>query len=70
MIGAANSGAAFVFIVFASIHWDAVVPLSLGCLIGSRLAPAIVRRAPVTPLRLLLAAAAVALAVALGLDAY
>jgi len=39
------------FIVLTPIHWLAVVPLGIGCLIGSRLGPVIVRHAPTTPLR-------------------
>ncbi|MBJ7336186.1 sulfite exporter TauE/SafE family protein [Mycolicibacterium sp.] len=70
ILGVANGVAAVVFIVFAPIHWLAVVPLGIGCLLGSRLGPAIVRRAPATPLRLMIAAAGLALAVKLGLDTY
>jgi uncharacterized membrane protein YfcA len=70
VLGVANGVAAVIFVVFAPIHWLAVIPLGLGCLLGSRLGPAIVRRAPATPLRLLIAAAGVALAVKLGYDAY
>lgn len=69
-MAAVNCGAALIFIAFATVHWVAAVPLSLGCLLGSRLAPVIVRRAPATPLRLLIAAAGMALAVKLGVDTY
>ncbi|HYO01245.1 MAG TPA: sulfite exporter TauE/SafE family protein [Mycobacterium sp.] len=70
VLGVANGVAAVIFIAFAPIHWLAVAPLGVGCLLGSRLGPAIVRRAPATPLRLMIAAAGLALAVKLGLDTY
>ena len=57
-------------IVLTPVAWAAVVPLGVGCLIGSRLGPLIVRHAPATPLRLLIAVAGPALAVKLGFDAY
>ena len=47
-----------------------MVPLGIGCLLGSRLGPVVVRHAPATPLRLVIAVAGMALAVKLGLDAY
>jgi uncharacterized protein len=50
--------------------WLAVLPLGAGCLLGSRIGPSIVRRAPPAPLRLLIAAAGLALAVKLGFDTY
>lgn len=70
VLGIANAVAALVFIVCVPIHWLAVVPLGLGCLIGSRLGPVIVRHAPATPLRMAVAVAGLALAVKLGFDAY
>lgn len=70
VLGVANGVAAVIFIAFAPIHWPAVVPLGVGCLLGSRIGPAIVRRAPATPLRLMIAAAGLALAVKLGVDTY
>ncbi|TPG36759.1 sulfite exporter TauE/SafE family protein [Mycolicibacterium hodleri] len=70
VLGVANGVAAMIFIAFAPIHWWAVAPLGAGCLLGSRLGPAIVRRAPATPLRLMIAAAGLALAVKLGVDTY
>jgi uncharacterized protein len=70
ILGVANGTAALIFIAFAPIHWLAVVPLGAGCLLGSRLGPSIVRRAPATPLRLLIAVAGLALAVKLGVDTY
>lgn len=70
VLGVANGVAALVFAVFAPVSWTAVVPLGVGCLIGSRLGPIVVRRAPGTPLRLLIAVAGLTLAVKLGFDTY
>ncbi|MDT7757037.1 MAG: uncharacterized protein QOH27_2935 [Mycobacterium sp.] len=70
VLGTANGVAAIVFIVLTPIHWLAVAPLGIGCLIGSRLGPVIVRHAPTTPLRLAIAVGGMALAIKLGLDAY
>jgi hypothetical protein len=70
VLGAANGVAAVVFIVWAPVDWLAVVPLGIGCLLGSRLGPVVVRRAPATPLRLLIAVAGLGLAVELGFDTY
>lgn len=69
-IGIANSVAAIVFAILAPVNWPAVVAVGVGCLIGSRIGPAVVRRVPATPLRLLIGAAGLALAVKLGVDAY
>jgi len=52
------------------VQWSAVIPLGLGCLVGSRLGPVVVRHAPAKPMRLAIGAAGLALAVKLGLDAY
>lgn len=68
--GVANAVAALIFAVFAPVNWLAVVPLGLGCLLGSRLGPVLVRRLPATPLRWLIGAAGLGLAVELGIDAY
>ncbi len=70
VLGVANSVAALVFTFFAPVHWPAVVALGLGCLIGSRLGPVVVRHAPQGPLKIMISAAGVALAVTLGIDAY
>lgn len=70
VLGVANGVAAVVFAVFAPVHWPAVAAMGIGCLIGARLGPIVVRHAPATPLRLLIAAAGLALAVKLGLDTY
>jgi uncharacterized membrane protein YfcA len=70
VLGIANLVAALIFIVLAPVDWLAVVPLGIGCLLGSRLGPVVVRHAPATPIRLVIAVAGIALAVKLGLDAY
>jgi uncharacterized membrane protein YfcA len=70
VLGIANGVAAIAFIIVLPIPWAAVVPLGIGCLIGSRLGPPIVRHAPATPLRLGIAVAGIALAIKLGFDAY
>ncbi len=70
IVGVANTVAALVFAFFAPVHWPAVVALGLGCLVGSRLGPVVVRHAPAGPLRVLIGVAGLALAVKLGIDAY
>ncbi|MDT5064224.1 MAG: uncharacterized protein QOK02_379, partial [Mycobacterium sp.] len=70
VLGVANFIAALVFVVLAPVDWLAVVPLGIGCLLGSRLGPVVVRHAPATAIRLAIAVAGMALAVKLGLDAY
>ena len=70
VLGIANLVAALVFTVLAPVDWLAVVPLGIGCLLGSRLGPIVVRHAPATPIRLTIAVAGIALAVKLGIDAY
>ena len=70
LLGLANAVAAGAFIAFGPVRWSAVVPLALGFLVGGRLGPAIVRRAPPGPLRALIAFAGLGLAVHLGVDAY
>lgn len=70
LLGLANAVAAVVFALFGPVHWLAVLPLAVGFLAGGRLGPLVVRRLPAGPLRLVIAAAGVGLAVHLGLDAY
>lgn len=68
--GVANTVAALIFSFAAPVHWPAVAALGLGCLFGSRLGPVIVRRAPAGPLKILIGAAGMALAIKLGIEAY
>jgi uncharacterized membrane protein YfcA len=70
ILGVANSVAALVFALFAPVHWSAVLALGLGCLLGSRLGPVVVRHAPARLVRALIGAAGLALAIKLGIDAY
>ena len=68
VLGLANGVAAVAFAIFGDVHWDLVVPLGLGLLVGGRLGPVIVRRAPQGPLRVAIAVAGMGLAVKLALD--
>jgi uncharacterized membrane protein YfcA len=70
VLGLANAVAAVAFVAFGPVRWSAVVPLAIGFLVGGRLGPLVVRKAPPGPLRALIACAGLALAVHLGLDAY
>ncbi len=70
LLGIANSVAAVAFIVLAPVQWSAVVPLSIGCLLGSRVGPIVVRRAPAAPLRVVIGVAGFALAVKLAVGAW
>jgi uncharacterized membrane protein YfcA len=68
VLGAANITASVVFVFFAPIDWSAVLPLAIGCLLGSSVGPPIVRRLPETPLRIGVGVAGLALAVRLYFD--
>jgi uncharacterized membrane protein YfcA len=70
IIGVANSVAAIGFILFASIVWSSALPLAIGLLLGSLMGPWIVRRAPQTALRRIIAVAGLGLAVHLAVEAY
>ncbi|MFO7164229.1 MAG: sulfite exporter TauE/SafE family protein [Mycolicibacterium hassiacum] len=70
LLGTANVVAAAVFVVVAPVAWAAVVPLGLGCLVGSRLGPVVVRHAPPGPMRVAIGIAGLALAVRLAIDAF
>ena len=70
LMGLANGVAAVAFIVAGPVQWVAVVPMALGFLVGGRIGPAVVRRAPSRWLRVVIALAGVGLAVYLALDAY
>jgi len=68
--GIANGVAAVLFAVFAPVHWAYVPLLAAGFLVGGFTGPRLIRRLPVLPLRIVIAAAGIALAVKLGLSAY
>jgi uncharacterized protein len=70
LLGASNGVAAIIFIIVAPVHWPSLIPLALGCIVGSRLGPIVVRHAPATPIRWLIGAGGLVLAIKLGLDAY
>lgn len=58
----ANFLAMLIYAFTAAIHWDLVVKMGIGFLIGGWLGPKIVRIVPVRPLRILIALAAFGLA--------
>ncbi len=70
ILGIANLVAAVLFAMLAPVNWPAVIAVGLGCLLGSRLGPVVVRHAPAGPLRIVIGVAGLALAVKLGVDAY
>ena len=70
MLGLANTVAAVGYIVLTSIAWSAAIPLAIGFFAGGRLGPRVVRRAPQTALRRIIAVAGIALAVRLAVSAY
>jgi uncharacterized membrane protein YfcA len=63
--GAANLTAAVAYAFLAPVDWPAAAALGLGCLIGSRVGPVVVRRVPETPLRIAIALAGLGLAFSL-----
>ncbi|MFI0509284.1 putative membrane protein YfcA [Streptomyces canus] len=63
--GAANVTAAVAYAFLAPVDWAAAAALGLGCLLGSRVGPVVVRRLPERPLRITIALAGLALAVSL-----
>jgi uncharacterized membrane protein YfcA len=70
LMGLTNLVAAGIFTFFGPVDWLAALPLAAGFLAGGRLGPALVRRAPQWPLRVLIAAAGVAVAARLAASAY
>jgi uncharacterized membrane protein YfcA len=70
LLGIANSTAAVAFAIFGPVRWTVVLPLAIGCFVGGRIGPVIVRHFPTGPLRALIACLGVGLAVHLGIDAY
>jgi uncharacterized protein len=70
VLGMANAVAAVGFVVLTDVAWSAALPLALGFLVGGRLGPRIVRRAPQGILRTVIAVAGLGLAVHLGIQAY
>ena len=70
VLGASNTSAAVIFAVVAPVQWSAVAALGLGCLLGSRLGPVVVRHAPAGPMRVAIGLSGLALAAKLGWDTY
>ena len=68
LLGVANAVASVGFLIFADVRLAAVVPLGLGCVVGGRLGPAIVRRVPPAVLRTVIAVAGLGLASKLWLS--
>jgi uncharacterized protein len=65
VLGASNLSAAIIYALTAPVNWAAAGVLSVGCLVGSWIGPALVRRIPERPLRMAIAVAAIGLAVSL-----
>ncbi|SFF31880.1 sulfite exporter TauE/SafE family protein [Blastococcus tunisiensis] len=70
VLGVANAVAALGYVLFTSVAWSAVLPLAIGCLIGGRIGPTVVRRAPQAGLRRVIAVAGLGLAVHLAIQAF
>ncbi|MCU1504700.1 MAG: hypothetical protein JWM12_4054 [Ilumatobacteraceae bacterium] len=70
VLGCANAVAAVAFVFFGDVRWASAAPLGVGLLIGGRIGPIVVRRAPVGPLRTVIAVAGLGLALKLAIDAY
>lgn len=70
LLGLANIVAALGFAVFGPVSWQAAVPLAAGLLVGSWIGPAVARRVPSGPLRVMIALAGIGLAVKLAHNAF
>jgi uncharacterized membrane protein YfcA len=70
VLGVANGVAAVAFIVLTDVAWSAALPLAIGLFTGGRLGPRVVRRAPQTLLRRVIAVLGLGLAIHLGIQAY
>jgi uncharacterized membrane protein YfcA len=70
VLGAANAAGAVVFAVWGPVRWTTAVPLAVGCFVGARLGPVVVRRVPTGPLRLVIGVLGVGLAGVLAYRAY
>jgi hypothetical protein len=62
VLGASNLAAAVIYALIAPVNWIAAGIMAVGCLLGSWLGPALVRRTPERPLRATIAVAAFGLA--------
>lgn len=70
VLAMANGVAALAFVVFSPVAWSAVLPLAVGCLVGGRVGPVVVRHAPAPVIRTVIGVAGLGLALKLGLDYY
>ncbi|EXG79212.1 sulfite exporter TauE/SafE family protein [Cryptosporangium arvum] len=70
VLGAANGVAAIGFALFGPVVWSAALPLAIGCLVGARIGPIVVRHSPSDALRVVIAVAGLGLAGWLGYDAF
>jgi uncharacterized membrane protein YfcA len=70
ILGIANAVAALGYVFLSSVAWSAALPLAIGVLCGGFLGPRVVRRAPQTALRRVIAVLGLGLAVRLGIQAY
>ena len=70
VLGCSNGIAALAFVLFGDVRWGYVGALGAGLLVGGRIGPIVVRRAPVGPLRVVIAVGGFALAVKLAIDGY
>ncbi|MCW2637167.1 MAG: hypothetical protein JWQ99_3534 [Blastococcus sp.] len=70
VLGVANAVAATGFIVLAPVAWSAALPLAIGLFMGGRLGPRVVRRAPQTLVRRVIAVLGLGLAIHLAVQAY
>ncbi|KAA8816998.1 sulfite exporter TauE/SafE family protein [Bifidobacterium vespertilionis] len=68
--GCGNISATIVFMATGMIHWPAMIALFIGSTIGSRLAPAVVRRVPEGVMRTIACVAGLVLSVYLGIRYY
>jgi uncharacterized membrane protein YfcA len=68
-VGAANAAASVIFAATGPVHWTAAIALAAGSLVGGWAGPAVVRRMPAGPLRVLVALGGLGLAVKLAVDA-
>jgi uncharacterized protein len=70
VLALANGIAALTFVLAGPVEWAAVIPLGIGCLVGGRIGPVLVRRSPARLVRLLVGFAGIAVALKLGIDTY
>jgi uncharacterized membrane protein YfcA len=68
--GAANLVAGLVFVLTGQVYWPGALALCVGLLIGGWIGPAIVRRVPAGPLRIVIGLAGLGLAATLAWQAW